>query len=373
MLRRLYVDNYKCLVNFDLRLQELSLLLGPNGVGKTAVLDIMFALRRLLDGSAKITDGDAFSERTLTRWQAGRVQVFEVEVALATDGFIYRLEVDHDWRAKQARVLLERLVQKDDAGEGCLFEFANGEVQLHRDDYSVGPRYTSDWTESALARIAPRRDNQRLSRFLDFMRKTMVCSLYPPVFSAESRRENPVLERDTRNFADWYRHMIQERPDLLPKFTSTLQEIIHGFSGIRLEKVGREARALIAVFDEEDVRYELRFDELSDGQRALIALYGMVHLTANQGYTLFFDEPDNYVALAEIQPWLREIENACGETIPQAVISSHHPELIDHLGNESSYALRREASGMVTARQCEPVVNQPGLKRSELIARGWDV
>jgi hypothetical protein len=29
MFKRLYVDNYKCLVNFELPLQELSLLLGP--------------------------------------------------------------------------------------------------------------------------------------------------------------------------------------------------------------------------------------------------------------------------------------------------------------------------------------------------------
>ena len=48
MLQRLYVDNYKCLVNFNLPLQELSLLLGPNGAGKTSVLDIVFVLHRLL-------------------------------------------------------------------------------------------------------------------------------------------------------------------------------------------------------------------------------------------------------------------------------------------------------------------------------------
>ena len=37
MLQRPYVDNYKCLVNFELPFQEVTLLLGPNGVGKTAV------------------------------------------------------------------------------------------------------------------------------------------------------------------------------------------------------------------------------------------------------------------------------------------------------------------------------------------------
>ena len=33
MLERLFVDNYKCLVNFELRLEEMSLLLGPDGPG----------------------------------------------------------------------------------------------------------------------------------------------------------------------------------------------------------------------------------------------------------------------------------------------------------------------------------------------------
>ena len=89
-------------------------------------------------------------------------------------------------------------------------------------------------------------------------------------------------------------------------------------------------------FEQGGERYELRFGELSDGQRALIALYALIHLAAGQGYTLFLDEPDNYVALPEIQPWLRELENVCGETVLQAVLSSHHPELIDYLGSENS-------------------------------------
>jgi ABC-type sugar transport system ATPase subunit len=55
------------LVNFELHLQELSLLLGPSGVGKTAVLDIMYALRRLLSGDARVADAHTFPTRTLTR------------------------------------------------------------------------------------------------------------------------------------------------------------------------------------------------------------------------------------------------------------------------------------------------------------------
>lgn len=372
MLQRLHVDNYRCLVDFELRLQALSLLLGPNGVGKTSVLDVVFALRQLLDGSARITDEGVFPASTLTRWQHRDVQVFEIEVLLEPDRFTYRLEVEHDRSTRRARVRCEKLVHRSDPARGTLFEFERGKVQLYRDDYSPGPQYHFDWSESALARVAERPDNRRLTRFLQFVRRIQVCSLYPPGFRAESRGEDSILRRDSRNFADWYRHMNQERPDLLAPFTLAIREIIPDSRGIRLEQVGRDTRALTVMFGNGRERYELRLDELSDGQRALIALYALVHLAADQGYTLFLDEPDNYVALPEIQPWLREIEDACGGAVMQAVISSHHPELMDYFGIDNSYAFHRLESGRVSARRIEVRPTESGLKLSELIARGWE-
>ena len=65
MLERICIDNYKRLVNFELPLQALSLLLGRNGMGKTAVLDVAFGVRRLLSGAARgngcgcVSDADA--------------------------------------------------------------------------------------------------------------------------------------------------------------------------------------------------------------------------------------------------------------------------------------------------------------------------
>lgn len=44
MFKRLYVDNYKSLVNFELPLDELTLLFGLNGVGKTSILEVIFAV-----------------------------------------------------------------------------------------------------------------------------------------------------------------------------------------------------------------------------------------------------------------------------------------------------------------------------------------
>lgn len=369
MLRRVYVDNYKCLVNFDLPLQELSLLLGPNGVGKTSVLDVMFSLRQLLGGVAKVTDTDIFPTRTLTSWQSQDIQVFEVDVTLQDEELTYRLEVEHERPTKKARIILERLT----AHKQPLFSFERGKVHLYRDDHTEGPQYSADWTESALARVPSHGEkNRRLTAFLDFVRKIMVCGLHPASFRTESTSEDSLLNRDASNFAAWYRHALQERPDLVPKFTKALQEVIDGFVGIRLVRVGQETRALMVAFQEQKERYELRFDEISDGQRALIVLYALVHLAAGQGYTLFLDEPDNYVALTEIQPWLIELADSCGETLPQAVLCSHHPELIDYLGDDRGTLLKREASGVIKVEKPNRKLIEGGLKLSEIVARGWE-
>ena len=373
MIKQIYVDNYKCLVNFKLPLQELSLLLGASGVGKTSVLDVVFALRRLLSGDARVTDPDAFPTRTLTRWQSRDRQIFEVQVEIDSETFIYHLEVDHERASKRARIHVERLLREGQP----LFECVDGDVQLYRDDHSKGPSYAVDWSESPLARVAPRHDNTHLTNFLDLMRRVLICSPYPPGFKAVSTSEAPLLARDAHNFGDWYRHGVQEHPGLVADYTRRLREVIGGgFDEVRLEKVSHEARVLMVTVAEQanSPRYDLRFDEISDGQRALVLLYSLIHLARDQGYTLFLDEPENYVALREIQPWLMGLEDACGDTLPQAVISSHHPELIDYLGRDNGVLLLRETSGVITTHGLNKVSNgtEAGLQLSELFARGWE-
>ncbi len=75
MFKRLYVDNYKSLVDFDFRFDELTLLLGVNGAGKTTVLDVVFALRQLLSGVAKVTDRGVFPASAVTHWHGRPMQI----------------------------------------------------------------------------------------------------------------------------------------------------------------------------------------------------------------------------------------------------------------------------------------------------------
>jgi predicted ATPase len=367
MLKRLYVDNYRCFVNFQLELQELTLLVGPNGAGKSSVLHLLSAIRQLLNGGGKISDADAFSWRSLTRWQDRNLQVIELTVNVGSDDDLaYRLEIEHEKRSRRARINLESLT----AAGKPLFEFRSGKVQLYRDDHSKGSEYSADWSESAIARVVAQPVNQRLSRFLDLMRGMSVGALDPKHFQAESLSEEPLLQSDGANFSSWYRHQIQERQDFVIEVIEVLRRVLADFHSIRMEKVGTEARALMVTFAGEGGRYELRLDELSDGQRALIALYALVYLAREQDM-LFLDEPDNYLALSEIQPWLMALSDMSGVRPRQAVICSHHPELIDYFGAKAGVLLRREKSGSITTRPLSEISLDSGLRLSEVFARGW--
>ncbi|HKV38941.1 MAG TPA: AAA family ATPase, partial [Blastocatellia bacterium] len=66
MIRRLYINNFRCLENFDLNLsgQSSALLIGKNGSGKTAVSQALEILQKVARGTTRadglITESDFF-------------------------------------------------------------------------------------------------------------------------------------------------------------------------------------------------------------------------------------------------------------------------------------------------------------------------
>jgi len=366
MLKRLYANNYRCLVNFEIQFGRLTLLVGPNGAGKSTLFDLLFAIRRLIADNAKV--GDVFAQEDITAWVDKSEFAFELDVEGEYGLFSYRLEVSYNPDIEKQRIDKEIL-----RCEGKpLFEFKRGEVQLYHDDHMPGPKYTFDWSLSALATILARPDNKKLTWFKEWIERLFIVSLQPKAMTSETRQESDWLNRDGTNFASWYRCISQERQDRVLQLTEQLRDMLPGFHAFKLEQFGKQRVLKVGFTEEESTVPPVYFDfeRLSDGERVIIVLYSLLLGMQDLGHTLLLDEPENYVSLQDIQPWLRELREACGEGFQQAVLISHHPELVDYLGPECGKWIERDPLGPTRLKPL-PERIEKGLKLSEQIARGW--
>jgi hypothetical protein len=368
MLTRLYVDNFRTLVNADLRLGRRTLLMGSNGTGKSTFGDVLIWLKFVLFGQPK-TD-EIFSPDTLTRWQSVSRQRFEID-AIGPDGdYHYEMVVDHREAASadmpRTRILLEALT----INSRPLFHFEDGSVRLYRDDHSAGPEYPFDWRRSALGTISARHDNQKLTWFLRWLQGLTVLRPNPPQMEDLIERDDFSLFVDARNFPAWYHTASSgdKRRDRL--LHDALTDVLPGFDALNFEPAGPNRWLLRTDFSHSGTKLMLRLRELSDGQRALILLYAVLHFLLQEGRTVFLDEPDNYVSLDEIQPWLLSAADIVDGGSGQLVVVSHHPEFFNQWALSHGVVTERDGCGPVRIRKYS---STPGteLTPAETVARGW--
>ena len=367
MLRRIYADNFRCLSNFELELDEANVFLGANATGKTSVLHLLRKIQNLIARGSKVDE--VFPAHDLSLTQDRKEQRFEIETR--TDGSLYRysLAIEHDVDRNRMRIHEESLEHDGNP----IFEFKMGEAQLYHDDYTEGPKYPFDWTQSGIGALNARPDNRKLTRFKRDIANCIVVGSCPPWMEPETRTEDEFLDPWMQNFAGWYRRSVQENMGSVVALFDALRDTMPDFDSMSLTESGENSRALKAVFRSpanKTIRYG--FDQLSDGQRALIALYSLIHLSADRPVSLFIDEPDNYLSPGEVQPWLAEAVQRCGESLEQFVVVSHHPVTIDYMAGANGRWFFRNGDGPVRVSN-EPTIDiADGISLSDALVRRWE-
>jgi len=344
----------------------MNLFLGANGTGKTTLFHALLKLQQFIIEGKTVTE--LFKSTDLTRWQDFSTQSFELEIAGNSGVYKYSLAIEHQQEQAHSRIQQERLWFDDK----LLFDFniqdGAGMAQLYHDDYTVGPEYPFDWSRSGIAALQERSDNKRLSWFKKRIAQFLIVRINPTLMNSESRQEETSLNWEMSNYAAWYRHLSQNQATIF-KLTQELREILPGFNAFHIISAG-EAKILSCVFlNQSDQPINYKFHELSDGQRVLIALYTLLYCVSAD-YTLCLDEPENFLALPEIQPWLDKLYDQCEDNRTQSLLISHHPEIINYLASDTGYWFSRQNNGPVRTQRVTDE-NDTGLSIAELVARGW--
>lgn len=372
MLKRIYVNNFRCLVNFELTFDNINLILGYNGSGKSTLFDVINKLQKFIIGEQKIED--IFHYEDLNKWQESLIQSFEIEFTINERIYKYFLTIEYSSTTKIPVIQKESLT----INTGFSFEFDLNDEQNKSYGQLKINNSTSD-REALFPEISSSRsmfifipiDDKKLktSWFKQGLSNFFIIRINPLNIYAESRTEDESPNKDLSNFSAWYSHLSQSEQGKIIKLTLELQKVLIGFDSFQNTKIG-EARLLSAVFTKPS-KATYKFNELSEGQKVLIALYTLLYCTPDQDCTLMIDEPENFLALPEIQPWLSKLIDRCQENDVQAILISHHPSLINTLATDYGYWFERKDNQAVRVQKIVDEGEEGGLSIAKLIEMKW--
>ncbi len=367
MITRLYVNNFRCLVAFEAKFDSFGVICGPNGAGKSSVFDVLELIRDLGTGKAILGSEGPYDIKQLefTNWLDSTTQEFELSIQAEGHQFEYLIHIEQKHEDVKPRVLREKAVRD---GQQLFLRDLEGVSFPKRD--GTQSSFPLDWRQAALGAIQPSGALKDVQILQDYLARVMIlrpCSL---LMEKESREEIRHPSRHLSNILSWYRSLSQEQ-EWTDALRESLQNVWPDFKSFKLVNVGMNTKTLQLRFDANSGRDagSYFFHHLSDGEKTLIGLY-MVHavMATNAASTMFIDEPDNYVGLPELQPWVLALQEWLDEN-HQAILISHHPEILGSASEESGRYLWRDNHSSPT--RIKPLQIPEGLSAGEAIARGW--
>ena len=253
MLKRIYIDNFRCLVNFELSVNSINLFLGSNGTGKSTVFDVLRKIQAFVSGDGKVNT--IFKPLDCTRWQTSVIQSFELEIEGNGGTYKYELAIQHDREqdinVKRTRVKYERLWFDNQP----LLKFELGEVQLYHDNNSEVQKYPFDLFQSMLSLFVSKND-RNLAWFKKRMERFIILKINPARMVSISKQEENRLSYTMENYVSWYRYLSQDQGKIL-ELTTTLKEIFEGFAYFKFVSVGQKSLILKLFFSLENDRNKL--------------------------------------------------------------------------------------------------------------------
>lgn len=367
MIARLYANNFRCLVAFEAKFDSFGILCGPNGAGKSSVFDVVKMIRDLGTSEA-ILGGDGpndIKELEFTNWLDSTIQEFELTVRSSGREFEYKLHIEQAHGNVKPRIIMESAT----CDGGALFSRDLEGVSFKKPDGATGS-FPLDWRQAALGAIQPHGLLQDIQILQEILANILIVRPSPRSMESESKSEAGQPSLSMSNLLSWYRSLAQEQ-EWTDALRSSLQDVWPDFVSFRQQDTGISTKTLQLRFDTDYGRDSglYSFHQLSDGEKALLALYMMrAALERSKANIVFIDEPDNYVGLPELQPWVLAMQELLDED-HQAILISHHPEILGSAGEEHGSYLWRDNHSSPT--RIGPLTIPEGLSAGEAMTRGW--
>lgn len=348
VIRRLYVNNFRCLENFELPLsgQSSVLLIGKNGAGKTTVGLVLEVLQNIGRGKNRV--GDLVKPKDFGRGRTGVPIRFEIEVELAAIIYGYTIAFEFPDAFKELRVFEEKLT----VNGRPVYTRALAQVHLTKAGQETEAAFRIDWHLVALPIIQEKSDSDPIFIFKQWLARMLIFRPMPSAIRGDSDQETLQPNTQVTDFGAWFAGLLAYAPSAYTKVDEYLRQVMPDLKDIKNPVVGADSRSLVVQFSKDRASVTLPFEDLSDGEKCFM-ICALV-LAANDAYGplfCFWDEPDNYLALDEVGHFLLALRKAF-QSGGQFLATSHNQEAIRRFSDENTLHLSRNS-------HLEPTIVRP--------------
>jgi predicted ATPase len=348
VIQRLYVNNFRCLENFDLRLsgQSSLLLIGKNGSGKSTVGQVLEIFQGIARGTSQVMDWIGPED-----FAQGRTKVpirFEIQVKLGKSFYGYTISFELPGDSKEIRVLDEKLT----VDEKPVFIRELDQVYPGNTPQGRDAEFRIDWHLVALPIVHERSRHDPLFIFKQWLANMLILRPIPSWIHGNSDNETLRPNIQISNFGAWFSGLLAHAPSAYTKIDEYLKQVMPDLKDIKNPVVGANSRSLEVQFSKDQASVTLPFDDLSDGEKCFM-ICALV-LAANDAYGplfCFWDEPDNYLALDEVGHFVVALRKAF-QSGGQFIATSHNQEAISRFSDENTLYLYRNS-------HLEPTIVRP--------------
>ncbi|MBV9142506.1 MAG: AAA family ATPase [Pseudonocardiales bacterium] len=277
---RIQARNFRSLEQVDVRLGPLNVLVGPNGSGKTNVLNVLRFLATTVrfDLAAALQEWGGFDHIQRQSVKLGDVEltIEGLVTANSTDEAPdrYRLVLSRYRRANSV-TRHEEFTFKCSRGRGRRITVSGDRVTIYEGDEETFSRSLASNQTTGLAtlpKLSDREGGLGIRSFTEFLSQILVFE--PDVSAARqpARDYGATIAQDASNLADALNRIRMRDPDSWKLLSQELARCLPGLQSVQLVPVGGAARAVSVQLSERGVAAPVDLADASYGTVRLLAL-----------------------------------------------------------------------------------------------------
>lgn len=346
-LTRIAAKNFRSLQDVDVQLGAFNVLIGPNGSGKTNVLNTLrfLATTFRFDLSEALLEWRGFDHVQRQAKDRGAVRlVVEGLVtpnASANARDAYTLTLRRNATATVTRE--EEFTFKRTQGQGRRIRVQGKRISIDEngDPYLTRELATARTTGLAtLPKLSDDEGGQGIRDFAEFLASVRVLEPNVEAARAPSRRSDAVLEPDASNLADALRRLSERDPDAFAELQRDLGRCLPGLLAVEVVDVGGASRASAVQLLEAGVTAPVELADASFGTVRLLALLCALHEPAPPPFTAI-EEIDHGLHPYALDILVDRLRAASAKT--QILAATHSPTFVNRLSDKEIIVCERDA------------------------------